>query len=81
MSQERERQVLLLSDATNPPSRVILGFSDGVDAQVRQLGALQVALESLDRVEVGCVSAKSLDDQPGTLRGEDHVHPSAAVAG
>jgi hypothetical protein len=48
VSQERERQVLLLSDAQNASSRVILGFSDSVDAQVRQLGALEVAPESLD---------------------------------
>ena len=55
MAQKCERQVLLLSDATNASSRVILGLSDGVDAQVRQLGALEVAPESLDRVEIGRV--------------------------
>ena len=81
MSQERERQVFLLPDATDTSSCVILGFADGVDTQVRQLGALEVAPKSFDRVEIGRVGAKSLDDQPGTLGVEERVHLSAAVAG
>ena len=78
MSQERERQVLFLSDETNTSPRVILGLSDGVDAQVRQLGALKVAPESLDRVEIGRVGRYLLDDQPRTLRVEERVYLSAA---
>ena len=80
MSQERERQVLLLSDPPNTSSRVILGLSDGVDTQVRQLGALEVAPERFDRVEIGRAGGESLDDQPGSLGVEERLHPSGAVA-
>jgi len=47
VSQERERQIFLLSDSTDTPSRVIFGFTDGVDTQVRQLGALECAFRRI----------------------------------
>jgi hypothetical protein len=81
VSQERERQVLLLSESTNTSSRVIVGFTDGVDTQARQLGALEIAAERFDRVEIGRVGGDSLDDQTGTLGVEERVHPPAAVTG
>ena len=81
MSKERERQVLLLSDAANTSSRVVLDFSDGVDTEVRQLTALEVAPERVDGVGVGRVGAESLDDQIEAWRGEERVHLSAPVAG
>jgi hypothetical protein len=40
VSQERERQVLLRSNPTMTSSLVILGFTDGVDTQVRKFGAI-----------------------------------------
>ena len=69
MSQKSERQVVLPSDAADASSRLVLGLSDGIDTEVRQLSAIQVAPESFDRVEIGRVVATSLDDQPGALRG------------
>lgn len=60
---------------------MVLGFADGVDTEVRQLGALEVAPECFDWVEFWSVGGQSLDDQPGTLGVEERLHPSAAVTG
>ena len=55
MAQECEGESGLVPDAAESLVDDVLGFLDGVQAEIGQLGALQVAPDLLDRVEVGGV--------------------------
>src|SRR6266487_4107060 len=55
------------------------GLVDAVGAEVGQLGALDVAPERLDRVEVGGVTGEPFDDQPAPLGADERLHLAAAM--
>ena len=79
MAKECESQLGLVADAAEPLVDDVGGLSDGVGAEVGELGSLQVAPYLFDRVEVVGVRRKSLDHQPVTLALDECLHGSAAV--
>ena len=57
-----------------------LGLGDRVDHEVGELASFQVPPQRLDRVELGGVGGKTLDDEPAPLRRRIGAHGSAPVA-
>ena len=79
MAEECEGQSGLAADAAEPLVDDLLGLADGVETEVGQLPALQVAPDLLDRIEIGGVARQPLDDQPLPLLPEEGLHGPAAV--
>ena len=64
MAEECEGQPGLVADAAEPLVDDLLRLADGVEAEVGQLAAFQVAPYLFDRIEIGGISREPFDDQP-----------------
>ena len=79
MAEECEGQLGFVADPRESLVDDPGGLSDGVGAQVGELGSLQVAPDLFDRIEVVGIRREPFDHQPVTLALDEGLHGPAAV--
>ena len=81
MAEKGEAEPGLAADPTKAFVDDLCRLCDGVRAQVRQLGALEVSPHLLDGVQVIGVGRERLDHEPTALVSDEAFHGPAAVRG
>ena len=79
MPQKREGECGVVADATERLVDDLLGLVDGVETEIGELAALQIAPDLFDRIEVGRIAREPFDHQPSSLVLEEGLHGSAAM--